>query len=196
MSLNRISVRGRATEKLPRYFRAATCGHGMSLIELCTVIAILTVLAAVAIPLGMRAIASSQSAACMGQLRQIGVGLQLYLAEHQGRFPEMAMGPRDEDDEARPALNELLLDYVGESKQAFACPADASLYPVTGSSYHWNNLLNGQLIQDIWLFNLPFEAARTPVVFDARSFHSRTRNPVNYLFADGSADRSVRFFVE
>ncbi len=52
------------------------------------VIVIIVVLVAIAIPVGARARTKAQSAKCVSNLRQIGIGLQSYIAENNGRFPD------------------------------------------------------------------------------------------------------------
>ena len=173
---------------------------GFTLIEVVMVVAVIMVLAAILVPIGTRVRAAAQSASCVSQLRQIGVGLQLYMTEQGGRFPELAPGPTEADTAGRPALNTVLLEYVGGTPEVFACPADNSVYPETGSSYQWNSLLNGLRIEEVEdslrKLGLSVDQSQIPVVFDAESFHSGTADPVNFLFADGSVDQSGRFYVE
>jgi len=59
---------------------------GFTLIELLVVIAIIAVLAALLLPALSGAKASAKSAACKSNLRQIGVGLSLYLGDF-GKYP-------------------------------------------------------------------------------------------------------------
>jgi prepilin-type processing-associated H-X9-DG protein/prepilin-type N-terminal cleavage/methylation domain-containing protein len=63
---------------------------GLTLVEVLVVILIIAVLAALMFPLakGMRERASS--AQCVQNLRQIGIGLQGYISENNGRFPDGA----------------------------------------------------------------------------------------------------------
>jgi prepilin-type N-terminal cleavage/methylation domain-containing protein/prepilin-type processing-associated H-X9-DG protein len=67
-------------------------GHqsGLTLIEVLVVIVIIAVLAGIMFPLakGMRERAGS--AQCVQNLRQIGIGLQGYISENNGRFPDGA----------------------------------------------------------------------------------------------------------
>jgi prepilin-type processing-associated H-X9-DG protein len=174
--------------------------RGFTIVELIAVVSILMVLAALLVPVGMNVRASAESATCVSQLRQIGLGLQLYMSEHGRRFPELAPGPSEADPEGRPALNTFLLEYAGGNPKVFACPSDSSIYPETGSSYQWNSSLNGLLIEEVedaWrVLGLSLDQSQIPVIFDAEAFHKSADSSVNFLFADGSADQSSRFYVE
>ncbi|MFA6960908.1 MAG: prepilin-type N-terminal cleavage/methylation domain-containing protein [Opitutaceae bacterium] len=62
--------------------------RGFTLVELLTVIAIVGVLAGILIPVISSARARSKSAACMGNLRQIGVAMQLYAKANHNNLPK------------------------------------------------------------------------------------------------------------
>ena len=61
---------------------------GFTLIELLVVIAIIALLAAMILPALARAKQKSHRAACLSNLRQIGVGFTMYLDDHQERFAD------------------------------------------------------------------------------------------------------------
>jgi prepilin-type N-terminal cleavage/methylation domain-containing protein/prepilin-type processing-associated H-X9-DG protein len=60
---------------------------GFTLIELLVVIAIIAILAAMLLPALTRAKQQGQSAKCKSNLRQIGVALQMYLADNNSKYP-------------------------------------------------------------------------------------------------------------
>jgi prepilin-type N-terminal cleavage/methylation domain-containing protein len=62
--------------------------RGFTLIELLVVIAIIAILAAMLFPALARARQRSQRAACLSNLKQVGVAFQLYLDENGDRFPD------------------------------------------------------------------------------------------------------------
>jgi prepilin-type N-terminal cleavage/methylation domain-containing protein/prepilin-type processing-associated H-X9-DG protein len=65
-------------------------GHArtaFTLLELLVVMAIIAVLAALLLPALSRARAQARSAACRDRLHQMGLALQMYLNENEGRYP-------------------------------------------------------------------------------------------------------------
>lgn len=162
-----------------------------TLIELLVVISIIGVLAGLLLPTLGRAKEAGRSTACLSNLRQIGLALQLYVDDHNNRLPYI----RDRLVETNSAATNVPLDsidivlsnYLGNVR-VLRCPSDRQrLFETTGSSYSWNNLLNGQPANDLSVLGLRFDPHQIPVVFDKEAFH-KARGPkrgVNYLYADG-----------
>lgn len=163
-----------------------------TLIELLVVIAIIGILAALLMPAVTRAKEAGKAAACISNLRQIGIALQVYVDNHNQRLPVM----RDRlalADTNPPATNSLpgpekvLAGELG-NLNVLRCPADATgVFTKTGSSYGWNSLLNGQRADDLTVLGMHFDPHAIPVFFDKEDFHrGRGRGrEVNYLYADG-----------
>lgn len=61
---------------------------GFTLVELLVVIAVIAILAALLFPALARAKSRSQRAACLSNLRQIGIAFELALADNDDRFPD------------------------------------------------------------------------------------------------------------
>ena len=168
--------------------RSSVPRTAFTLIELLVVIAILGLLAGLLLPAMSRARDSARSTACLSNLHQIGIGLQLYVQDNQNHLPVMFdWGVNLAANTNGPPINRILLPFTGSSN-IFKCPSDKQqLFETTGSSYAWNSLLNGQDADHLVVFNLPFGPNQIPVVFDKDKFHA-TRGgdkAVNYLYADG-----------
>lgn len=160
-----------------------------TLIELLVVVGIIAVLLAIATPvvIGMRG--RGEAAKCLGNLRQLGVALNGYLADHDQRMPSVAMG-REAGDDDTGTIVEALAPYAGGA-EAFRCPADKRLWRATGTSYFWNPALNGQRANALRFFDLTDAPSRIPVLSDKEGWHYGGGPKVNILYADGHATRGL-----
>src|SRR5688572_3450218 len=61
--------------------------RGFTLIELLVVIAVIAILAAIALPALARAKKQAQRTVCLSNLKQVGVGIQLYADENEDSLP-------------------------------------------------------------------------------------------------------------
>ena len=95
---------------------------GFTLLELLAVLGILTVLTLIAVPIYQRIVESGRATACVGNLRQIGAALTLYLGENNMKMPTLRAGRAASSDEV-PVIDNTLDRYVNE-KRVFTCPAD------------------------------------------------------------------------
>jgi prepilin-type N-terminal cleavage/methylation domain-containing protein len=64
------------------------CAPAFTLIELLVVIAIIAILAALLLPALASAKQRGQRAVCLSNLRQAGLAVQIYLTDHDDRFPD------------------------------------------------------------------------------------------------------------
>jgi prepilin-type N-terminal cleavage/methylation domain-containing protein/prepilin-type processing-associated H-X9-DG protein len=169
--------------------------RAFTVVELLVVMGILAVLTGLLLPSLSRGRGLAQATACLGNLRQVGIALQVYVPDNDDRMPLMRDRPLDSatTNESLPALPglpgpELVLSNVLGHPTVLRCPADRQgIYERTGSSYSWNSLLNGQPASRLRILSLELEAHQVPVFFDKEGFHRSRgeRRAVNYLYADG-----------
>jgi len=170
--------------------RPGTAGAAFTLIELLVVIVIIGVLAALLLPVLSRSKESARSTACISNLRQIGIALQLYVDANDNRLPIMRDHSMDTNSPATNAVPgvEVVLKLELGNTNVLRCPSDRErIFERTSSSYSWNSLLNGQTADSLKVLGLHFSPHAIPVFFDKEAFHA-ARGPsraVNYLYADG-----------
>ena len=162
-----------------------------TLIELLVVIGIIAILAALLLPVFGKVKESGRATACLNNLHQIGLALQIYTGDNNNRLPVMYDKPLTTNspptNAAVATVDVVLSNYLG-SVRVLRCPSDDQLlFEKTGSSFSWNSLLNGEDAEHLRVFSINFDPHHIPLMFDKESFH-RARGEgkgVNYLYADG-----------
>lgn len=159
-----------------------------SLVELLVTIAIISVLAALLLPALGKAKETGRSTVCQGNLHQIGIALQLYVSENRNIMPTMYDQSAGTNFQTNLAtINTVLSNQLG-SQLVLDCPSDTvQVFQQTGSSYSWNNLLNGQNADQLRIMGNSYALTKIPVVLDKEGFHAAlgSGHAVNYLYADG-----------
>jgi len=167
-----------------------------TMVEILIIVVILSILVAIAVPSFRLMKANARSTLCAGNLRNIGIGLNNYFVDKGMFFPTLVVARESREDEV-PAIDTVLLGYVGNNEFTFQCPADhGQFFEKTGSSYFWNSLVNGQKTSNIKLLGMTGHASGIPIVSDKENFHEDVGDGVNVLYADGHVLREVQFVVE
>jgi prepilin-type N-terminal cleavage/methylation domain-containing protein/prepilin-type processing-associated H-X9-DG protein len=161
-----------------------------TLIELLVVIAIIGVLAALLLSVLSKGKEAARSTACVSNLHQIGLALQVYVDGNNNRLPVMRDRSSDTNapaTNALPSVDVVLRAELGNTN-VLRCPSDnQEVFEKTGSSYSWNSLLNGQNADSFKVLGMNFDPHAIPLFFDKEGFHA-ARGPnkaMNYLYADG-----------
>lgn len=107
---------------------------GFTLIELLVVIAIIALLAAILFPVFARARENARRASCQSNLKQIALGMHMYIQDYDEHYPGAYMDPIG----IWPGL---VFPYV-KSNQIFTCPSRSNIkvvsYTSGDSGYSYN----------------------------------------------------------
>ncbi len=186
---------------------------GFTLIEMICVIAIIALLASLLFPVVARMTDKADTAKCLSNLRQVGIGVNLYANEHNNTLPVIETDPTnpvyDPSYDAKPIA--VVLAPYGISKDVLICPADgkakldykpgqqdkgSSFFDDKGSSYEWRPLFDGDVINAPKIYTprgtFPVPQSRVRLLADycnaGEAPHERTEtiSTYNNLFADGT----------
>lgn len=212
-------------EPVPTLFRQhATVGtgsisskseHGFTLIELLVVIAIIAVLASMLLPALSRARESARSTQCLSQMRQLGLGVRLYVDDNADTFPRSQHSAFANEElpwerSIAPQLGSGIATWTNLLKGIYHCPSDIRTNPW---SYGFNVYFELGADDDYigkpqtWRHAAQLPRSTSTVLFaennssadhimphfwisqeDAQDLASRRhKNRANYTFADGHA---------
>src|SRR6056297_3918167 len=101
--------------------------RGFTLIELLVVIAIIAILAAILFPVFAQARAKARQASCMSNLKQLGLGFEMYAQDYDEMLPVWGYGNIDNaengPDEGFYSWDTVLEPYI-KNVQILKCPSN------------------------------------------------------------------------
>jgi prepilin-type N-terminal cleavage/methylation domain-containing protein/prepilin-type processing-associated H-X9-DG protein len=110
-------------------------GQGFTLIELLVVIAIIAILASILFPVFARARENARRSSCASNLKQIGLGFQMYSQDYDEKIPGTVRVDAASPGYATWQYN--ILPYI-KSNQLFNCPSSANATKYEGQNYFEN----------------------------------------------------------
>jgi prepilin-type N-terminal cleavage/methylation domain-containing protein len=175
---------------------------GFTLMELLVVVAIIGILAGLLLPVLGRAKRTAYTVACLSNLHQIGVALNIYEPENNNRLPNCLMLPNQplpDDTNAVSVVTTLRPEL--QNSNVFHCLADQTVFAADGSSYTWNSYLDNASYDhpEDWspvtqeIVNVIFGGRyTTPLIGDANSFHPADGlwTGRNALYLDGRVEKT------
>lgn len=170
--------------------RANRSASAFTLLELILSIAIVGCLVSLLMPTLSTIRQKADSAACVANLRQIGISAQLYAGEHDQTMPVIEPWPSQPVYSAEDRALNLLdaLKAYGVTDAVLHCRSDIAgpnHYAKEGSSYQWCPMANGQNVNSVkmvWAGNVTgVTLSQLLMAFDYSNVHGKTSN---VLFGD------------
>lgn len=158
--------------------------RGLSLLEVVIVVALISVLMALSLPMLSHGNAEARSALCRQNLSDMGGAVTSYLND-QGKLPDIVPLPAHEQGLSLPELVKPRL----QTPNAVFCPSDETQRShLLGTSYQWSTMCNGKSRASL------SQAVGQPLITDRDAFHSGVGVSSNELII-GRREGELLFFV-
>lgn len=181
--------------------------RGFTLIELLVVIAIIAILAAILFPVFARAREAARKTSCASNLKQLALGVRMYMQDYDEKYPQKGNTGYDGYDEAwaghagwtanQVVLADTMNAYLKNDK-IWECPSDQGAFSSPRragqrwTSYHYRHFLSsppnygwGLDFRDSSLAFPSQVYMFSEVAFDNHEKGAGMRATSNFAFADG-----------
>ncbi len=167
-----------------------------TLIELLVTLSIIGILAAMLLPALNSARERAKQIVCIGNLKQLGLALNMYLSDNRFIMPYCTISPSNPPtgEEGFASIVDVLLPYVNKNREVFCCPGDPNqqYFKLEGTSYEWQSNLgiNGMKADEKTLTILGF---KSPILICYSNFHGKEGESKsrNYLYLNARALQDV-----
>ena len=157
--------------------------RGFTLIELLVVIAIISILAAILFPVFSRARENARRANCLSNLKQIGLGITMYVQDNNGRYP---LSSSASSVSPRTRWPDYIYPYV-KNEQVFICLSAPENLVNKGWAHNTSRVYGGHGYNYQYLGNsrtappnLPFTAKESIIQTPAETIAVADTNGVAY----------------
>ena len=171
--------------------------RAFTLIELLTVISVISLLLSISVPAINKVKQKAKGTKCQANLHAVATAFRMYLDEYRDFMPPACRLPSFED---KPGIAEFLEPFLS-APESLECPADSGrkrpdsnekYFETELSSYEYNARVGGKRIRDFLIQlsgkkkNTVSDEKNLEIVSDYEPFHGEAGKPgaVNYLYAD------------